>query len=137
MNCFVPQWALPPLGLSLPLNLHLSADRNLAPFTDKPSYLVFCHIEPIAIDITEFFFGRLRNTDQGERCVCEIVPYLKEEQSNVSRHLAALKRAGILSSRKEGVSVYYRVEDENVYKIPGLALDSVKKAARERIAIFN
>jgi len=34
---------------------------------------------------------------EGEKCVCEIVPYLREEQSNVSRHLAALKRAGILS----------------------------------------
>jgi len=74
---------------------------------------------------------------KGERCVCEIVPYLKEEQSNVSRHLAALKRAGILSSRKEGVSVYYRVEDENVYKIVDLALCSVKKVAREKVALLS
>ncbi|MFQ6065989.1 MAG: ArsR/SmtB family transcription factor [bacterium] len=74
---------------------------------------------------------------EGERCVCEIVPYLKEEQSNVSRHLAALKRAGILSSRKEGVSVYYRVEDESVYKILDLALRSVKKAAKEKVAILS
>ena len=74
---------------------------------------------------------------KGERCVCEIVPYLKEEQSNVSRHLAVLKRAGILSSRKEGVSVYYRVEDENVYKIVNLALYSVKKVAREKVALLS
>ena len=74
---------------------------------------------------------------EGERCVCEIVPYLKEEQSNVSRHLAALKRAGILSSRKEGVSVYYKVQDENVYKILDLALSSVKRIAREKAAILS
>ena len=74
---------------------------------------------------------------EGERCVCEIVPYLKEEQSNVSRHLAALKRAGILSSRKEGVSVYYKVQDENVYKILDLALSSVKRIAREKAAISS
>ena len=74
---------------------------------------------------------------KGERCVCEIVPYLKEEQSNVSRHLAVLKRAGILSSRKEGVSVYYRVEDENVYKIVDLALYSVKKVAKEKVALLS
>ena len=74
---------------------------------------------------------------EGERCVCEIVPYLKEEQSNVSRHLAALKRAGILSSEKKGVSVYYRVEDENVYKILDLALYSVKKVAKEKVAILS
>jgi len=74
---------------------------------------------------------------EGERCVCKIVPYLKEEQSNVSRHLAALKRAGILSSRKEGVSVYYRVQDENVYEILDLVLDSVKKAVREKAVILS
>jgi len=74
---------------------------------------------------------------EGERCVCKIVPYLKEEQSNVSRHLAALKRAGILSSRKEGVSVYYRVQDENVYEILDLVLDSAKKAVREKAVILS
>lgn len=74
---------------------------------------------------------------EGERCVCEIFPYLGEEQSNISRHLAALKRAGILSSRKEGVSVYYRVQDENVFKILDLVLSSVRKMAREKAAILS
>ena len=85
---------------------------------------------PIRIKIVHYL-------KEGERCVCEIVPYLKEEQSNISRHLAALKRAGILSSRKEGVSVYYRVEDENVYKIVNLALYSVKKVAKEKVALLS
>lgn len=74
---------------------------------------------------------------KGERCVCEIFPHLGEEQSNISRHLAALKRAGILSSRKKGVSVFYRVRDENVFKILDLVLTSVKKVARERTAILS
>jgi len=74
---------------------------------------------------------------EGEKCVCEIVPYLKEEQSNVSRHLAALKRAGILSSRKEGVSVYYSIKDENVYKVLDIALCSIEKTAREKVAILS
>ena len=74
---------------------------------------------------------------EGEKCVCKIVPYLREEQSNVSRHLAALKRAGILSSRKEGVSVYYRVQDENIYKILDLVFCSIKKEARKKIAILS
>jgi len=74
---------------------------------------------------------------KGERCVCEIVPYLKEEQSNVSRHLSALKRAGILSSRKEGVSVYYSIKDENVYEILDIALCSMEKTAREKVAILS
>ncbi|MBE0477499.1 winged helix-turn-helix transcriptional regulator [Candidatus Aerophobetes bacterium] len=74
---------------------------------------------------------------EGERCVCEIFPYLGEEQSNVSRHLAALKRAGILSSRKEGVSVYYRVQDDNVFKILELVLSFVKKLVKEKMALLT
>lgn len=85
---------------------------------------------PIRIKIVHYL-------KEGERCVCEIVPYLKEEQSNISRHLAALKRAGILSSEKKGVSVYYWVQDENVYEILDLALYSVKKAAKEKVAILS
>lgn len=85
---------------------------------------------PVRIRIVDYLKER-------ERCVCEIVPYLKEEQSNISRHLAALKRAGILTSRKEGVSVYYKVEDENVYKILALAHHSIEKAAREKVTILS
>jgi len=85
---------------------------------------------PVRIKIVQYL-------KEGERCVCEIAPYLKEEQSNVSRHLAALKRAGILSSEKRGVSVYYRVEDKNVYKMLDLVLSSVKKTAREKVAILS
>jgi len=73
----------------------------------------------------------------GEKCVCEIVPWLKEKQSNVSRHLAALKRAGILSSKKRGVSVYYEVKDKNVYKILNLVLESLRKMTREKVAILS
>ena len=68
----------------------------------------------------------------GERCVCEIVPFLGDEQSNVSRHLAVLRRAGILSYRKEGVSVYYQVKDENVFAILDLILQSLRKVARQK-----
>jgi len=85
---------------------------------------------PTRIKIVEYLRER-------ERCVCEIFPYLGEEQSNISRHLAALKRAGILSSRKEGVSVFYKVQDENVFKILELVLSSVKKLAREKAVILR
>ncbi len=66
--------------------------------------------QPTRLKILEF----LRN---GERCVCEIFPAIQEEQSNVSRHLAMMKAAGILASRKEGQMVHYRVRDPQVFKL--------------------
>lgn len=46
-----------------------------------------------------------------ELCVCEFVDSLEEPQYNVSKHLAALKAAGLIESRKEGRWVYYRTAD--------------------------
>ncbi|GBC99664.1 HTH-type transcriptional repressor AseR [bacterium HR17] len=46
---------------------------------------------------------------QSEFCVCELVDALEVNQSNLSRHLAVLKNAGLVSDRKEGLWVYYTV----------------------------
>jgi ArsR family transcriptional regulator len=45
----------------------------------------------------------------GEICVCHIHESLKLPQSLVSRHLAYLRRAGIVETRKDGLWVHYRM----------------------------
>lgn len=45
----------------------------------------------------------------GEICVCHIHESLRLPQSLVSRHLAYLRRAGLVETRKDGLWVYYRV----------------------------
>lgn len=45
-----------------------------------------------------------------ERCVCDIVEYLDEKQSGVSRHLATLRNAGIVETRKDGLKIFYRLK---------------------------
>lgn len=47
--------------------------------------------------------------EEGEVCVCHFVEVLKTNQPKVSRHLAYLKRAGLVTDRKEGLWVYYRL----------------------------
>jgi ArsR family transcriptional regulator, arsenate/arsenite/antimonite-responsive transcriptional repressor len=46
-----------------------------------------------------------------EMCVCEIEACLKMTQSNVSRHLTALKKSGILESYKKAQWNYYRIDN--------------------------
>ena len=46
---------------------------------------------------------------EGERCVCELVEVLGLPQSKVSRHLAYLRRAGLVRARKEGLWMHYRL----------------------------
>ncbi len=74
---------------------------------------------PVRIEILQL----LRD---GERCVCEIYPALDIEQPNVSRHLAVLKREGILSSRKDGLKVIYRVNDERIYRVLDLVTEMLR-----------
>lgn len=45
----------------------------------------------------------------GEMCVCDIVNKVDSSQSTVSKHLAVLKDAGIIDSRKDGLMVFYWV----------------------------
>lgn len=43
----------------------------------------------------------------GELCVCDIVDVLQVPQPQVSRHLAYLRRAGLVTARKEGLWAHY------------------------------
>lgn len=50
-------------------------------------------------------------TQEGEVCVCHLVDVLGTNQPKVSRHLAYLKRAGLVSDRKDGLWVHYRLAE--------------------------
>jgi ArsR family transcriptional regulator len=50
----------------------------------------------------------------GERCVCDIQMAVGEQQSNVSKHLATLRKSGILTARREGGRVIYRIRDGRI-----------------------
>jgi ArsR family transcriptional regulator len=44
----------------------------------------------------------------GETCVCELTDTLRVVQPKISRHLAHLKRAGLVEARRDGKWVHYR-----------------------------
>ena len=47
----------------------------------------------------------------GEVCVCHIHESLEVSQPKASRHLAYLRRAGLVDTRREGLWVYYRLAE--------------------------
>lgn len=48
-------------------------------------------------------------SDDREVCVCHLHEALELPQPTVSRHLAYLRKAGVVSGRKEGLWVHYRL----------------------------
>src|ERR671939_155167 len=56
----------------------------------------------------------------GEVCVCFFVEVLGTNQPKISRHLAYLRRAGVVAARREGKWMHYRVtapQDEHAARI--------------------
>lgn len=76
----------------------------------------------------------LRN---GERCVCEIFPAINYEQSNVSRHLNMMQKAGILTRRKDGLKIFYAIKHPEVLEIVGLAGVIMKREAGKRHGLLR
>jgi len=63
----------------------------------------------------------------GEICVCDIHETLKIPQSKTSRHLAYLRRAGLVDARREGLWIRYRLAQPADPVLAAVA-DSVKHA---------
>jgi len=65
---------------------------------------------PIRLRIVE-------SLEKSEKCVGDIAAALRCRQAITSQHLNLMKDKGILSSRREGAKVYYRIENANVIKL--------------------
>ena len=66
-----------------------------------------------------------------EVCVCHIHDSLGLPQPTVSRHLAYLRRTGLVDARRDGVWMHYRVArslDSNVQTVLNAAVEAVTRA---------
>jgi len=50
---------------------------------------------------------------RGELCVCDLTDILSLSQPKVSRHLAYLRRAGLVRGRKDGLWRHYALTETN------------------------
>jgi DNA-binding transcriptional ArsR family regulator len=57
----------------------------------------------------------------GEHSVSELQPLVGLESSHLSQQLAVLRRAGLVSTRKEGTSVFYSISDRDLVELLAVA----------------
>src|SRR5436189_1600311 len=67
----------------------------------------------------------------GERAVGEMQPLVGIELSHLSQQLAVLRRAGLVTSRKDGSSVIYAVRDHLVVDLLRVAKELLIKSLSE------
>ena len=79
---------------------------------------------------------RLLNLMNGrEVCVCYFVEILRQPQPKISRHLAYLRKAGLVTARREGKWMHYRIENPRspaAAAVLGKTLDGLRHDAQMR-----
>ena len=70
----------------------------------------------------------LKLLEGGELCVCQITTVLGLATATISKHLAALKVAGLLQQRRDGKWVYYRLAERGLNPYAPHFLDVVRSA---------
>jgi ArsR family transcriptional regulator len=65
----------------------------------------------------------------GPMCVCHLEEALAYKQPRISKHLSTLKRAGLVTSRREGTWVYYQLSD-GMLDVARSFIDQVQASAR-------
>lgn len=69
----------------------------------------------------------------GEVCVCELMAALELDQPKVSRHLAELRKCGILQDERRGKWVYYKLHP----KLPNWAKYVITETAEHNPDYFQ
>ncbi|MFH1825316.1 MAG: metalloregulator ArsR/SmtB family transcription factor [Candidatus Firestonebacteria bacterium] len=85
---------------------------------------------PVRLKIVDFL-------SKGEKCVCEIVQTLKSERTGISKHLSILHRSGILSFRKDGKKIIYKLEIPCALNFLSCAEEIIKHNLGKRIKLIK
>ena len=90
---------------------HLADAAALFKLLSHPSRLAILHV--------------LRD---GEQCVCHMEAVLGLRQAYISQHLMVLRQAGLVTDRREGWNVFYRVVKPEVYALLEAAFATLQPA---------
>jgi ArsR family transcriptional regulator len=90
---------------------------------EKQAFIAKAIAHPIRVAVLKFL-------EDGEQCVCDIATAVGTERSNLSKHLSMMVGAGVLTSRKDGLKVMYRIKTPCVMKF----LDCLKECLKEQMA---
>jgi DNA-binding transcriptional ArsR family regulator len=96
--------------ISSDMGILLTVPHNVRPVYEVKADLFRVLGHPARVRIVELLRA-------GERTVGALQAELGLESGATSQHLAALRRVGVVESRREGTSVFYRAADEKVFDL--------------------
>ncbi|MBU0664435.1 MAG: metalloregulator ArsR/SmtB family transcription factor [Proteobacteria bacterium] len=69
----------------------------------------------------------LRALDREEMCVCDLAMFVGVSESAVSHQLRQLRQQQLVTNRREGPILYYRLNDNHVSALIHLALEHLRE----------
>ncbi|MCD6161047.1 MAG: winged helix-turn-helix transcriptional regulator [candidate division Zixibacteria bacterium] len=75
--------------------------------------------------------------ENGELCVCEINKAFDADHSTISKHLSVLKKAGVLSNRKEGLKVFYKLEAPCIIKFINCIASVIESRTKKELSALK
>ena len=85
---------------------------------------------PVRIRVLELLGHR-------EHAVSEMLPEVGVEAANLSQQLAVLRRAGLVTTRKEGSAVYYSLTSPRVAELLGVARSILTEVLIEQVELIQ
>ena len=73
----------------------------------------------------------------GERSVGDLQAELGLDSSGTSQHLTAMRRQGVLESRKAGTNVFYKVKDPRIFQLLEIAKQVLTSQLQETRALLD
>jgi len=74
---------------------------------------------------------------EGEHCVQDLVEKTGAGQANVSKHLSLLIKDGIVDRRKEGLRVFYFIQDESIFKLCDIVCAKLEEESKKMSEAFE
>ncbi|MFH1215459.1 MAG: metalloregulator ArsR/SmtB family transcription factor [Pseudomonadota bacterium] len=65
--------------------------------------------------------------NEGEMCVCDLAAFLEISESAVSHQLRFLRQLTLVTNRRQGPILYYRLTDDHVSRVAHLALEHIRE----------
>lgn len=64
---------------------------------------------------------------QGEMCVCDLAALLECSESATSHQLRLLRQMQLVSNRRQGQVLYYRLNDDHIHSLIDVALEHIRE----------
>ena len=74
---------------------------------------------------------------QREHAVSEMLPEVGVEAANLSQQLAVLRRAGLVTTRKEGSAVFYSLTSPRLAELLAVARGILTEVLTEQVGLIN